>query len=118
MSEYTSIISAPMSTWSLQRLNFLTPKRLTPARVRGDAVIGVDGAFSAVRQSMQKKLEKFEYDESYLAHGYKELTDSARSGWFLANGKERPPYLAAQKFHDDCAAESRWLVHMHTLLGI
>jgi kynurenine 3-monooxygenase len=41
---------------------------------RGDAVIGVDGAFSAVRQSMQKKLDRFEYDESYLAHGYKELT--------------------------------------------
>jgi kynurenine 3-monooxygenase len=41
---------------------------------RGDAVIGVDGAFSAVRQSMQKRLEQFEYDESYLAHGYKELT--------------------------------------------
>src|SRR5260370_13435194 len=41
---------------------------------RGDAVIGVDGAFSAVRQSMQKKIENFEYDESYLAHGYKELT--------------------------------------------
>src|SRR5712671_3366637 len=32
---------------------------------RADAVIGVDGAFSAVRQSMQKKLKKFEYDESY-----------------------------------------------------
>jgi kynurenine 3-monooxygenase len=46
--------------------------QLIPAR--GDAVIGVDGAFSAVRQSMQKKLENFEYDESYLAHGYKELT--------------------------------------------
>ena len=43
-------------------------------KARGDAVIGVDGAFSAVRQSMQKKLEKFEYDENYLAHGYKELT--------------------------------------------
>ncbi len=41
---------------------------------RGDAVIGVDGAFSAVRQSMQKKLENFHYDESYLPHGYKELT--------------------------------------------
>ena len=39
----------------------------------GDAVIGIDGAFSAVRQSMQKKIEKFVYDESYLAHGYKEL---------------------------------------------
>ena len=41
---------------------------------RGDAVIGVDGAFSAVRQSMQRQLDRFEYDESYLAHGYKELT--------------------------------------------
>jgi kynurenine 3-monooxygenase len=40
----------------------------------GDAVIGVDGAFSAVRQSMQKKIPDFSYDESYLAHGYKELT--------------------------------------------
>jgi len=40
----------------------------------GDAVIGVDGAFSAVRQSMQMHIDSFEYDESYLAHGYKELT--------------------------------------------
>src|SRR6478672_2962892 len=39
-----------------------------------DAVIGVDGAFSAVRQSLQRKLNRFVYDESYLAHGYKELT--------------------------------------------
>src|SRR5256712_4073677 len=43
-------------------------------RTRGDAIIGVDGAFSAVRQSMQEKITGFEYDESYLAHGYKELT--------------------------------------------
>ena len=43
-------------------------------RARGDAVIGVDGAFSAVRQSMQLKIDNFQYDESYLAHGYKELT--------------------------------------------
>jgi kynurenine 3-monooxygenase len=40
----------------------------------GDAVIGVDGAFSAVRQSMQLKIGNFQYDESYLAHGYKELS--------------------------------------------
>jgi len=40
----------------------------------GDAVIGVDGAFSAVRQSMQLKIGNFQYDESYLDHGYKELT--------------------------------------------
>jgi len=41
---------------------------------QGDTVIGVDGAFSAVRQSMQMHIDSFEYDESYLAHGYKELT--------------------------------------------
>jgi kynurenine 3-monooxygenase len=41
---------------------------------RGDAVIGVDGAFSAVRKSMQHAIANFQYDESYLAHGYKELT--------------------------------------------
>jgi len=40
----------------------------------GDAVIGVDGAFSAVRKSMQNAIASFQYDESYLAHGYKELT--------------------------------------------
>ena len=42
--------------------------------VRADAVIGVDGAFSAVRASMQRNIDNFRYDESYLAHGYKELT--------------------------------------------
>jgi kynurenine 3-monooxygenase len=41
---------------------------------QGDAIIGVDGAFSAVRKSMQIKINNFHYDESYLAHGYKELT--------------------------------------------
>src|SRR5438045_2124052 len=38
-----------------------------------DAVVGVDGAFSAVRKSMQRQIANFQYDESYLAHGYKEL---------------------------------------------
>jgi kynurenine 3-monooxygenase len=42
--------------------------------VRGDALIGVDGAFSAVRASMQRNIGNFQYIESYLAHGYKELT--------------------------------------------
>jgi kynurenine 3-monooxygenase len=51
-----------------------TEKGQLTLEARGDAVIGVDGAFSAVRQSMQRRLDRFEYDESYLAHGYKELT--------------------------------------------
>src|SRR5437762_13852997 len=34
---------------------------------RGEAVIGVDGAFSAVRQSMKLKIEKIEYEETYIS---------------------------------------------------
>lgn len=45
-----------------------------PLSATADSVIGVDGAFSAVRQSMQLEINNFQYDENYLAHGYKELT--------------------------------------------
>jgi kynurenine 3-monooxygenase len=54
--------------------HLLNPSTSQPLQASGDAVIGVDGAFSAVRQAMRKKLDRFDYDESYLAHGYKELT--------------------------------------------
>src|SRR5205814_1647104 len=60
-----------------QLLNTASPARTSTAQpllARGDSVIGVDGAFSAVRKSMQERLTGFRYDESYLAHGYKELT--------------------------------------------
>ncbi len=40
---------------------------------RAEAIFGVDGAFSAVRGAMQRQ-NRFEYSQSYLAHGYKELT--------------------------------------------
>ena len=52
--------------------HFETPTDAVTASA--DAVIGVDGAFSAVRKSMQNKIANFQYSESYLAHGYKELT--------------------------------------------
>jgi kynurenine 3-monooxygenase len=41
--------------------------------IETDLVIGADGAYSAVRQQMQKR-EGFDYSQSYLEHGYKELT--------------------------------------------
>ncbi len=46
----------------------------TGARTRheADLVIGGDGAFSPVRLAMQKA-DRFEYSQSYLQHGYKEL---------------------------------------------
>src|SRR3954471_5720189 len=41
--------------------------------IETDLVVGCDGAFSAVRQAMMK-LDRFDYSQSYLEHGYKELT--------------------------------------------
>jgi kynurenine 3-monooxygenase len=63
--------------------HLLNTSTTQPLNASGDAVIGVDGAFSAVRQSMQKQLTEFKYDESYLAHGYKELTipPAVDGGW-------------------------------------
>lgn len=43
-----------------------------PEVIEADLIFGGDGAFSAVRSAMQKT-DRFEYGQSYLAHGYKEL---------------------------------------------
>jgi len=41
--------------------------------VKPDVIFGTDGAFSRVRGAMQKT-GRFNYSQSYLEHGYKELT--------------------------------------------
>lgn len=41
--------------------------------IEPDLIFGTDGAFSRVRGAMQKK-GRFNYSQSYLEHGYKELT--------------------------------------------
>jgi kynurenine 3-monooxygenase len=38
-----------------------------------NVLIGADGAYSAVRSTLQKQ-ERFNYQQDYLSHGYKELT--------------------------------------------
>jgi len=38
----------------------------------GDIVLGADGVYSAVRDNM-RFVERFDYDQLYLAHGFKEL---------------------------------------------
>lgn len=42
-------------------------------RVETRHVIAADGAYSGVRSSMQKR-DRFDYSQSFLPHGYKELT--------------------------------------------
>jgi len=47
--------------------------------VAGDVVIGADGAFSVVRRQLMKQ-DRFDYSQSVLSHGYKELTIPAGPG--------------------------------------
>ncbi len=42
-------------------------------KVEAPVIIGADGAYSALRLSMQKQI-RFNYRQEYISHGYKELT--------------------------------------------
>ncbi|MBX3359606.1 MAG: FAD-dependent monooxygenase [Phycisphaeraceae bacterium] len=71
-------LDAPSVTFKDQRPAEEGGAGLT-GRVEADLVIGADGAFSAVRARMQIQ-DRFEYSQSYLGHGYKELHIPARRG--------------------------------------
>lgn len=47
--------------------------------VTGDVLVGADGAFSVIRRAMQR-IDRFDYSQTYLKHGFKELTIPAAEG--------------------------------------
>jgi kynurenine 3-monooxygenase len=55
------------------KLEFLDTNNQATVHVPADFIIGTDGAYSAVRERLQKQ-ERFNYHQDYLSHGYKELT--------------------------------------------
>src|SRR5262249_11468122 len=59
-------------------IEFLDGKQV-PVAVEAGAVVGADGAYSAVPSWMQKR-EGFNYHQEYLSHGYMELTIPAGPG--------------------------------------
>lgn len=62
-----------------EQLEFTSPDGAISRVDAGDTTIGTDGAFSAIRSQMQMR-ELFDYSQSYLAHGYKELYIPPRPG--------------------------------------
>ncbi len=64
-------------------VSFETPDGGTVVE-KGDLVFGADGAYSAVRMAMQRKTDRFNFSQSYIEHGYKELLmPASSSGEFL-----------------------------------
>jgi len=51
---------------------FQDTKSNTTKEFQFDRIFGTDGAFSAVRSRLQR-LDRFDYSQEYLSHGYKEL---------------------------------------------
>ncbi len=45
----------------------------TSLEIHSDLIFGADGAYSAVRQAMQKT-DRYNYSQQYITHGYKELS--------------------------------------------
>lgn len=62
---------------------FIDTRTHVPFSASGDVVLSADGAFSAVRRAMQR-MERFNYRQDYLDHGYKELTIPAGAGGAFA----------------------------------
>ncbi len=54
-------------------LEFIEEKTGAPSKIAAHIIIGADGVYSAVREAMRKQ-ERFNYQQDYLSHGYKELT--------------------------------------------
>jgi kynurenine 3-monooxygenase len=52
-------------------------------RVDADIILGADGAFSPVRRRLEK-IDRFDYSQTYLRHGYKELVIPALAGGEVA----------------------------------
>ncbi|HJZ11301.1 MAG TPA: NAD(P)/FAD-dependent oxidoreductase, partial [Acidobacteriota bacterium] len=58
---------------------FIKHETMEQVAVEADVLIGADGAFSAVRNAMLR-LDRFDYSQDFLEHGYKELTIPAGPG--------------------------------------
>ncbi|TAL38098.1 MAG: FAD-dependent monooxygenase [Alphaproteobacteria bacterium] len=55
------------------KLTFEDEKTGAQETVKADTVIAADGAWSAIRKAMLARIENFNYSQSFLEYGYKEL---------------------------------------------
>lgn len=75
--------------------------------VRSDLILGADGAFSAVRQRLIK-IDRFEYAQSYLGHGYKELHIPPAAGPGGDGGTRTPDGLERERYRLEPHALHIW----------
>ncbi|XP_054877687.1 kynurenine 3-monooxygenase isoform X2 [Poeciliopsis prolifica] len=78
-----------LQDWSAETglLTFTRPDG-SKTQTQADLIVGCDGAFSAVRKQFLRR-SRFNYSQTYIPHGYMELTMPPRDGEFAM----KPNYL-------------------------
>ncbi len=64
---------------STNTIKFQDRKNNKTLEIKADRIFAADGAFSAIRTRLQKT-DRFNYEQKYLEHGYKELSIPAKKG--------------------------------------
>jgi kynurenine 3-monooxygenase len=100
--------------------------------VKADTTIGTDGAGSAIRNAMLSGVERFNFSQSWLEHGYKELhipklipqqiSKQSRFGKFINKIKRlafnTPPSLQTHKSELEFNALHIWARHSFMMIAL
>ena len=97
-----------------QRATSSTTATRSAPSMRSHALLGADGAGSALRAAMGSARDLGERIES-LGHGYKELEIPPAPRWRLPHRTQRAAHLAARQLHVHRAAQRRAHVHRHAV---
>ncbi|MCH2160537.1 MAG: FAD-dependent monooxygenase [Phycisphaerales bacterium] len=94
LDNVTILFDRPCTTVDLENATVTTTTpQGTEESHSGDLVVGADGAYSAVRLCMQMN-PRFNYSQTYLEHGYKELTIAP-----VSSGEHAPFALEPNALH-------------------
>ena len=80
-------------------------------------LFGTDGAFSAVRSRLTRT-DRFDFEQRYLEHGYKEVAMQPDALGAFKMQKERVAHLASRRVHAHGLAQSRRHLYVHLVCAL
>jgi len=81
-----------------------------------ELIIASDGAFSALRNAYTKK-DRYNYNQFYIEHGYKELHIPAGPNSSFLMEKNALHIWPRKKLYAYCTSKYRWLIYLYAFLS-